>query len=282
MMIDQNGNSGRHDFLFVAHPGHELCVHAWLTRTRPKVFVLTDGSGHGTQSRIESTTRVLRNAGANRGSIYARFTDAELYQLILDRNFEPLLQVAREFAEEMLAGHATAVAGDAMEGYNPAHDVCRLIINTAVRSARRRANWEIANRDFLLVGRHIESFNDGGVSMRLNQSAFDEKLAAANTFPGLQPELQALMSGNLLALQNYPQINSHSLPDRNTLGSEAYRVETLRLVADDGLGEQFLNAPPFYERYGELRVADGYYTRAIRYREHILPLAEALSGMVDD
>ena len=281
-MIDQNGNSSGNNFLFVAHPGHELCVHAWLTTTRPKVFVLTDGSGHGTQSRIESTTRVLRDAGASRGSIYARFTDAELYRLILDRDFEPLLQVAREFADEMLTDHITAVAGDAMEGYNPAHDVCRLIINTAVRSARRRANRQIANRDFLLVGRHVESFNDGGVSMRLNQSAFDEKLAAAQNFSGMESELQALLSGNLLALQNYPQIDRQSLTDRNTLGSEAYRVETLRPVTDDGLGEQFLNAPPFYERYGELRVADGYYARAIRYREHILPLAEALSSIVDD
>ena len=33
------------DFLFVAHPGHELCVHGWLEIARPKVFVLTDGSG---------------------------------------------------------------------------------------------------------------------------------------------------------------------------------------------------------------------------------------------
>jgi len=35
-------------------------------------------------------------------------------------------------------------------------------------------------------------------------------------------------------------------------------------------------APPFYEIYGEKLVAAGRYLRAIRYREHLWPLAEAL------
>src|ERR1041385_8832197 len=251
LMIDHNGKNGGNNFVFVAHPGHELCVRAWLTSTRPKVFVLTDGSGHGTQPRIGSTSKLLESAGAERGPIYARFADAELYELILNRDFDPVLQVAREFAQAILTDHVTAVAGDAMEGYNPAHDVCRLIINTAVRTARSLSNRQIANRDFLLVGRHVETANSGGASMRLSPGAFAEKLAAAQNFPELQPEVQALLSGNSLALQNYPQIDPQSLPNRNTLGTEAYCVETLRPVTDESWGEEFLKTPPFYERYGE-------------------------------
>ena len=281
-MINHNGKSDANNFLFIAHPGHELCVHAWLTDTKPKVCVLTDGSGHGKQPRIASTSKLLQSVGAEPGPIYARFADAELYRLILDREVEPVLQAAREFAEAILADHVTAVTGDAMEGYNPAHDVCRLIINTAVRRARRRSGWQIANRDFLLVGRHVEAVNGNAASMRLTQQMFEEKLEAARNFHGLQPEVQALFSGDLLALQNYPQMDPQSLPERNTLGSEAYRVETLRPVADDSLGEEFLESPPFYERYGEWRVADGYYNRVIRYREHILPLAQALASIIDD
>jgi hypothetical protein len=33
---------------------------------------------------------------------------------------------------------------------------------------------------------------------------------------------------------------------------------------------------PYYEEYGEKRVAEGKYGEVIRYREHVLPLAEAL------
>ena len=86
-------------FLFVAHPGHELCVHGWLSGTQPKVFVLTDGSGHVKQSRLGSTSRVLAQVGAQRGSIYGRFTDAGLYELILRQEFQPLLRIVDEFAD---------------------------------------------------------------------------------------------------------------------------------------------------------------------------------------
>jgi hypothetical protein len=34
--------------------------------------------------------------------------------------------------------------------------------------------------------------------------------------------------------------------------------------------------PAFYEAYGENQVRRGYYREAIRYREHVLPIVEAL------
>src|SRR5260221_8686768 len=48
--------------LIIAHPGHELRVHRWLEKTRPLVLVLTDGSGRTAQSRLASTTRILKQA----------------------------------------------------------------------------------------------------------------------------------------------------------------------------------------------------------------------------
>jgi hypothetical protein len=54
----------------VAHPGHELRVFGWLHAARPRVFVLTDGSGRTGRSRLPSTTRILREAGAEPASIY--------------------------------------------------------------------------------------------------------------------------------------------------------------------------------------------------------------------
>lgn len=40
--------------------------------------------------------------------------------------------------------------------------------------------------------------------------------------------------------------------------------------------------PWFYERDGEKRVGDGHYTRVLRYDEHLVPLAEALSRYAED
>jgi hypothetical protein len=263
-------------FLLIAHPGHELCVHAWLTARRPKVFVLTDGSGHSRQSRIASTTAVLRDAGAKPGSIYARFTDAELYALILRRDFQPLFDVVEEFAAAIVTEQAGAVAGDAIEGFNPAHDICRLMINSAVEIARRRSDWEIVNQDFLLIGRHAPLATDGATCLWLDDKSFTRKLAAAQGFPELKPEVDAVLAGELLAFNQYPQIRNETSVDRNTVGADAYRLECLRPV-DGGLAAEAFTTTPFYERFGELRVAEGLYGDVIRYRQHILPLAEALS-----
>jgi hypothetical protein len=62
-------------------------------------------------------------------------------------------------------------------------------------------------------------------------------------------------------------------------GADAFRREWLSLVAaheplDPG------EIQPFYERYGEQRVADGAYGEVIRYRSHIRPLAAALNVRV--
>src|SRR4051812_8757577 len=71
--------------LIIAHPGHELRVHHWLEQAKPLVFVLTDGSGRTTQSRLASTSKILQQAGATSGSIYGRFPDATIYSIMLEK-----------------------------------------------------------------------------------------------------------------------------------------------------------------------------------------------------
>ena len=265
-------------FLFVAHPGHELCVHGWLSSTQPKVFVLTDGSGHDGQSRIGSTSKVLGEVGAQPGSIYGHFTDAELYELILRRDFQPLLRIIDEFAEAIVTERPSSVAGDAIEGYNPSHDLCRLIINAAVTIASR-SGWEVVNRDFLLARPHVASTESHAVNFELDDAAFARKLRAARSFPELQSEIEAALAGELLSFRKYPQLGSWM--NANNGDRNVYRREVLRLVHANGYEEEFPDEVPFYERYGELRVADGFYHRVIRLREHMVPLAEALRHFAD-
>src|SRR5438552_2179679 len=74
---------GRRAALVIAHPGHELRVHAWVELAQPLAFVLTDGSGHTGQSRLASTSRLLERTGAAPGGIYGRLTDRALYPAIL-------------------------------------------------------------------------------------------------------------------------------------------------------------------------------------------------------
>ena len=240
--------------LVVAHPGHELRVHAWVERVRPEVHVLTDGTGSLGTSRVASTAHVLAGAGARPGAIFGVWSDRDLYAAILDRDHAPFLRVADELAERLVAGGVRHVVGDAAEGYNPGHDACRLVIDCAVARTRRA----ITRWDFTLVGRPDEAIGAGEVA-RLSLAPGDvvRKLAVAERYPDLVGEVD------------------HA---RRTWGDAAFEHECLRRLGDDAPWAPAAGVMPFYEQFGEYQVAAGAYTRVLRHREHMLPLAEALAA----
>lgn len=248
--------------LVVAHPGHELLVHGWLEVTHPLVFVLTDGSGRSNQSRLASTTSIVNQTGAKCGSIYGRLTDAAGYAAILKHEFELFIALARELCGALVAERIDYVAGDAFEGYNPMHDVCRLVINAAVTVARRARGNSVANFEFSLIGQPgtcREPHHVNRIWRLLDEAAFARKMTAAKGYGQLAGEVLAALERR---------------------SSEAFRMECLCPV-DPGAGDYRSDDPPFYEQYGEKQVAAGYYHQVLRYNEHIAPLAEVLRRYVE-
>ncbi len=244
--------------LVVGHPGHELRVHHWLETAKPVVLVLTDGSGSINQPRLHSTTRVLETAGARPGPVYGRFTDAQIYRALLDENYSLFQKLRDEIAAWLASEHAELVAGDALEGYNPTHDVCRYVIDAATELASRRLGREIQNYDFPLVGRpdacppELES---EAIRLRLDDAALNRKHEAAQGYPELAGEVEAAL---------------------NALGPDAFRIECLRPCGRPAASLEPPEQPPHYERHGEKRRREGIYQQVIRYREHLKPLADAL------
>lgn len=243
--------------LVIAHPGHELRVHRWLELARPVVFVLTDGSGHTGRSRLSSTMAILERAGAVPGPLYGRLSDRSLYQAILSSDTDLFAGLAEELAMALDATAVDYVAGDAIEGFNPGHDVCRLLLNAAVlrldHSGRRVGNFE-----FLLEGPPHEcppEDRSEAIVLELEEDALRRKLAAARSYPELAGEVER-------AYASY--------------GWEPFRVESLRPVRYGlEIGDRFEH-PPYYEIYGEKQVAAGIYREVIRFRDHLAPLAASL------
>src|SRR5262249_33697444 len=102
--------------LFIAHPGHELLVYGWMHRFRPRVFVVTDGSGHGGRSRLAFTGDLLRSARAAPGSVFGRFTDRQLYAALLDGEVRWATDLASELASFLIERKSPIVVTDAAEG----------------------------------------------------------------------------------------------------------------------------------------------------------------------
>lgn len=248
--------------LVIAHPGHELRVLRWLELARPTVFVLTDGSGRSGTSRLESTITILETAQAQRGIIFGLLTDLVLYHKILEREFDFFIDLAEKLAEHLYQHETEYVAGDAIEGYNPAHDTCRLVIDAATRIVRYRHKVSLRNFDFVLSGPpHAcpETAREKAIWIHLDDQQFERKLNFALRYPELGAEVESALAAN---------------------GKDAFRIECLRPVEHDIHCYHF-QKPPFYERYGEKQVAAGLYDRVIRYREHMLPVAQALNRHVE-
>ncbi|MFM8890573.1 MAG: hypothetical protein ACKOTB_02930, partial [Planctomycetia bacterium] len=161
-------------------------------------------------------------------------------------------------AEAIVAGGIEYVVHDAVEGYNPAHDLCWHLAAAAVALAANESGRPITRHDFLLTGRP-DACPDvpGGDAIRvsLDDGALARKLAAAAAYPELKGELDA-------ALERF--------------GSAAFATEVLRPApgVEAHLGAD--GVVPFYEQHGESRRASGRYREVVRRREHVLPLAESL------
>jgi hypothetical protein len=247
--------------IIVAHPGHELRVFHWMERCQPLYCCLTEGSGGAASSRMPSTDTVLARVGSRAGPLYGRYADKEIYRFLLEGRVEVFVDLAEELADVLVSAGVDAVAGDAVEGFNPTHDVCRFVIDGAVALARRRTGRPIDNRDFVLDGRPDacpEASRAAATWLRLDDAALDRKIDAALQYPELRPEVQA-------AIERF--------------GRAAFAVECLRPVAEPML-DAFAPELPAYERYGEQRVREGRYSEIIRHREHVLPVRVAIETAV--
>ena len=244
--------------LVVGHPGHELRVYGWLAAARPVVHVLTDGSGSDGESRIGSTSVLLDEVAASRGSIYGRITDREIYGAMLAGDHGRFLDLADELAADMVRREVTLVAGDAIEGFNPSHDVCRYVVNAAVRIAVARSGRTIACYAFPLDSAPTEGSAGAGESalrVQLDDAMLERKLRAAHAYAELRGEVTRTLE---------------------RFGAEPFRSEHLWRV---DLADRYGWDPdrvPFYESYGAKRVASGAYQHVVTFRDHVKLLADAL------
>lgn len=238
--------------LLAAHPGHEILLHGWLSRMRPVVCILTDGSGHSSSARLDATADGLRESGARRGALFGRLSDREAYAMILERN-EPLFtSLVESLATEIATHRPVVVVTDAVEGYNPVHDLCRLIAGAALEMT----GVDAKQHEYAVVDAPFAS-SDDAISVDLDDDAYAAKMRRARGASPLIAEIDSLLS---------------------RYGADAYRHEVLRPVADwTDLGG---SSPALYETLGEERVAAGRYAVVIRRNQHMIPLRDALLRQV--
>jgi hypothetical protein len=249
---------GERALLVVAHPGRELRLFGWLCNARPDVLVLTDGSGNCGRARIAGTRAVLQATGARAGPVFGDFTDREIYVALLRGDAAPFTELTLALATMLRCGGYRAVVADPLEGYNPAHDICRVVVNTAIRGVSRESGVIIRNYEYSLTGTVDIRGSSSAIALRVPAEVRARKIAAASGYPGLSAEVEAAVQRE---------------------GGRVYDEEVLREVTarwpDDIPGR----IPPFYETYGEQQCVAGRYATVIRYAEHFMPMARAIAAI---
>ncbi len=255
--------------VFAGHPGHELKILGWLAERRPRVHVLTDGSGGAGVPRLAATSELLSRVGARAGEVFAPLSDADIYHAILEQKLTLFCSIVDQLADSLADHGADFVAADASEGFNPTHDICRQMANAAIYRAQRMTGRAIANYEFLLTEWDLGGpASDEAIRDRVHDPAHDYRcwhLRLGDRSLRLK----------LDAARNYAELRAEVDQAIALKGEEYFRIECFRKVTSPFV-EYRQGYTPYYEQLGERRVAAGKYFSAIRYENHMAPLLRGI------
>ncbi|MFZ2029121.1 MAG: hypothetical protein WAU68_02345 [Vitreimonas sp.] len=236
--------------LIHAHPGHELRLFHWMEQTKPTVLLMTDGAGGSMAPRVEFSRDCIARAGATEGRMFGPMSDRAWYASILRGDPSAFFMIIDAAVEVALAQNASLVVSDAVDGYNPMHDLCEAVGAAAVSRLRRQG------RDVTHLVARATATDEGEVAedRYLDAGALARKLAAIEAYAPLAQEARLLTAAD----------------------PAAHAVERLRLPEFDWPA----HFTPHWEEVGLQRVASNRYAQPITYAQHVRPLAYALLGRV--
>lgn len=241
--------------LLVAHPGHEVLLYGWLREHRPVVCVLTDGSGHSAGSRLHRTRDLLQTLEAREGGIFGRFTDREVYAALLAGNIMAIAELVPELAEVITRLGVTEVVTDAMEGFNPVHDLCRMLAGAACELAGVTTRYEYP----VDLGPRGYDQRPEALLTDLDDAVWRRKVALGREMSSVIPDILDMLE---------------------KWGEEPFRREAFLPIGDWTAAGWPEGTLPLYEQIGQERVAAGRYSSVIRYRDHLLPVLHAVRNTI--
>ena len=245
--------------MIIAHPGHELRAVKFMRLHKPDVYILTDGSGSRNSSRISKSIEIIESLGAKYVGSLPPLSDADLYRHIINKDAIEIKSIQESIKKEILSSQSNIIVGDALEGFNPAHDLCRYIINSIIKDLASEGGLENINNYAIELeappNRYHGNKNFNGHTYLLNEEELNLKLNLAMSYSELRFETERAIA---------------------SFGVDAFRTESLVKVFDLDVICGFDTPLPAYEMYGERRVRDGIYKDVICFKSHLKPIAEFL------
>lgn len=220
--------------LVIAHPGHELRLLGWVNAAKPEVSILTDGSGRSGVPRLESSRRLLAKRDVSRGPLFPAMSDRAFYQAILEPESHVFTDIVNTLAQSFVKNNTDLVVCDALEGFNPTHDLCHVIAGAAALAAGQITGRVPALFAFDLAEHYPgmpQQSEDGQMRMVLSKHQFQDKVEAASEYKGLENEVSRAIT---------------------CAGQDYFRSEYLKRIQDP-FAILEVQPKPYYEIVGEER-----------------------------
>ena len=235
----------------MGHPGHELRVLGWVKQAKPNVVMLTCGDGSLNQPRIQDSERILNGLGVNvRSDWLTAVSDQTIYRSLLSHDSELFVGWLQQLVDACISNGITRVVADEAEGYNPTHDLCRVLANQLVKRLSKQG-MTVENLSFPLVGHPC--YPDRLPEERLRVSlAPDELHWKAETVRDYAKRLS-------------PVLLTEVEDAFSTFGMNAFANECFysgKPTAYEEAGP--IGFKPYFETYGEKRFEEGVYKDVIR------------------
>lgn len=258
------GKSSLRRQLVLSHPNHEAAIFGIVQRLRPRLVVLTDGGGG---SRPSQSRRALDRIGLLDRATFLDFRESDFYAALLDSDLGYFRSVVTRLRTELEAFGPEQVICDAVEFYNPVHDLSLPIVRAALATRPEVSVFEAPL--IYQVGGNLESYElqrfpicrrTGQVEFRLSDEELAVKLRVRDEiYESLRGQI-----GPLLA----------ALPDSH------FATEVIGPAAPGRTAP----APDQTLRYdwrAKLLLGRGQVRRAITHAEHYLPVAAELLARPD-
>lgn len=243
-----------------SHPNHEIAVLGTIFRMHPHIIYLTDGGG---EERVAQTRQALENYQP--ASVhYLNHSEQSLYDALLDRDAEFYRALAEQVGDVIAELDAETVYCDAVEFYNPVHDIALPVVRAALRGndvpiIEVPLIYQTTAPEPKFELQHVpHSLSNRGIFVDLSPAELERKLTTINS--GVYAMLFAQLGGAI----------------RGAAGSRAEREAFLkaRNKRPSPAPEQLLR----YETRGNALRDAGEIRDVITFDRHYTPVFEALCG----
>jgi hypothetical protein len=251
--------AGVRRLMVFSHPNHEAAIFGMVRRLRPKLVILTDGGG---EPRPGQSRQGLARIGMLERASFLGFREQDFYTALLDRDHGYFQDVIARVRAAIDADAPEQVWCDAVEFYNPVHDLSLPIVRAALGTRPQAAVFEVP---------------------LIHQKAGDperydiQRFPASRRRPSARVQLSAAEFADKLKVRDevYDSLRQQLGPLLASLPADHFGTEIVG-PAVEGLAEPAGDQTLRYDRRAKLLLERGLVQRAITHAEHYLPMAEAM------